>query len=188
MFLSDKWYDDDTKILFHGSQCGTIFQLEPHISLEFKKRVYATDDLKYALVRAGRQLDLIREEYYGIDKPMEIAECYPGAFDQQFNCKGYIYILNAEDFKRDPETGEYYSEEPVTPLDRMDVDNIWFKMMQIDIMKKIDHGTKEYDIHDYYDEEYWKTVRGGLEGFLMRKHENKQKMLELRQIMLDNEC
>ena len=69
------------KYLMHGSNCGTITVLEPRISLELTKHVYATDDYRYALVRAGKQLDLIREEYYGHDKPIELAECYPNAFE-----------------------------------------------------------------------------------------------------------
>ena len=46
------------KYLFHGSQCGTITVLEPRISVGFNKPlVYATDDYRYALVRAGKQED-----------------------------------------------------------------------------------------------------------------------------------
>ena len=170
MILGEKEYPEDVKFLYHGSQNGQIFTLEPRLSLEFKELVYATDDLKYALVRAGRQLDVIREEYHGSDKPMELAECSPKAFDKQFNCKGYIYFLLPKDFKKNPDTGEYYSEKPVTPIYRLDINNIWFRML---VMKMEEDA---YDLHYYYDEDYWKNVRGGLEGFLERKLENKKKL------------
>ena len=161
------------KYLFHGSNCGTITVLEPRISLEFKKHVYATDNFFYALVRAGKQLDLIREEYYGIDKPFELAECYPNAFKQQFNCKGYIYLLDPKDFYQDLVTLEYKSDEPVIPVDRIDIENIW------DYIRKL--GEYVYDLYWYDDEEYWWNVRGGREGFLKRKLERKEQLKNLLQ-------
>lgn len=160
--------------LFHGSNNGTITKLEPRISLEFTKHVYATDNFMYALVRAGKQLDLIREEYYGIDKPFELAECYPNAFEQMFSCKGYVYLLDPKDFYQDPKTLEYKSDEEVIPVDRIDIPNIW------DLMRRMNVDNYFYSLHWHDDEEYWKEVRGGREGFLKRKLENKQKMNELR--------
>ena len=160
------------KYLFHGSNTGNISVLKPHISLEFKSLVYATSDWKYALVRAGKQLDLIREEYYGPDKPFELAECYPGAFKQMFDCPGYIYLLADDDFIRN-ENGEYVSEKEVIPLGCVRIDNIWSEMMRL-------KGYWDYEFVWDGDEEYWKGVRGGREGFLKRKRANKQKMLELR--------
>ena len=159
------------KYLFHGTQVSGITELKPSISLEFESFVYATDDIVYALVRAGKQLDQIREEYQGKDQPFEIAECYPNAFEHQFDCKGYIYLLNPEDFEYNPETGEYRSRKPVKPIDCLRISNIWDEMMRReDRYKFVWDG----------DQEYWKGVRGGREGFLERKLANKQKMLEMR--------
>ena len=157
--------------LYHGSNCGTIKVLEPRISLEYKKLVYATDDIYYALVRAGKQLDLIREEYHGRYKNFELAECYPNAFKRMFECKGYLYVLNPEDFYQDPETLEYKSEKPVVPIERIDIQDIWYWMHRL--------GDRAYDFHYYGDDTYWETVRGGLNGFLERKKRNKQKMNEM---------
>lgn len=161
------------KYLFHGTQVGNIKELKPNVSLEFVSMVYATEDLAYALIRAGRQFDEIREEYEGINKPFEIAECYPDAFKHQFNCGGYIYLLNSEDFEYNPETTEWRSSKPVKPIDSMRIDDIW------SLMQKISHRYKfVYD----GDEKYWKGVRGGREGFLKRKLANKQKMLAMRRV------
>lgn len=159
------------KYLFHGTQVGGIKELKPMISLEYVSMVYATDDIAYALVRAGKQLDEIREEYYGKDKPFEIAECYPDAFKHQFDCSGYIYLLNPKDFEYNPETTEYRSRKPVKPVGVIAIENIWHEMQNIDSCYKFIYNG---------DEEYWKNVRGGREGYLKRKHDAKQKMLEMR--------
>lgn len=130
--------------LFHGSNTSGTKVLEPRISLEFKKLVYATDDLAYALVRAGRQLDVIREEYQGKGKPIELTERYPNAFEQMFNCSGYVYLLDRDDFTRNPETGEYISTEPVRVQGCIPVDNVLRAMWSM---------KDSYDFHWYYDVE-----------------------------------
>ena len=159
------------KYLFHGTQVGGIKELKPMISLEYVSMVYATEDFAYALVRAGKQLDEIREEYYGLDKPFEIAECYPDAFKHQFNCDGYVYLLNFEDFEYNPETTEYRSSKPVKPVGVIHIQNLLSEMQSnADRFKFVNDG----------DVEYWKTVRGGREGYLKRKHDAKQKMLNMR--------
>ena len=154
------------KYLFHGTQVGGIDILKPSISLEFVSAVYATEDIAYALVRAGKQLDMIREEYYGSDQPFELAEIYPESFKKQFDCSGYIYLLNSEDFGYNPETTEYRSYQPVKPVGVMRIDNIWNYMANIaDRYRFVFDGNGEY----------WKHVRGGRDGYLKRKLENKQK-------------
>ena len=160
------------KFLYHGTQVGGITELKPSISLEFASFVYATDDIVYALVRAGKQLDQIREEYYGKEKKFEIAECYPDAFKHQFDCEGYIYLLDPDDFELNPETGEYRSRKAVKPVDVICINNIlgYMTIAYPDRFKFVYDG----------DEEYWKNVRGGREGFLQRKLANKQKMLAMR--------
>lgn len=159
------------KILFHGTQVGGIKLLKPNVSLEFVSRVYATEDIAYAYVRAGKQLDEIREEYYGSSEPFELAECYPDAFKHQFNCGGYIYLLNSEDFDYNPLTTEWTSDKAVKPIGCVHIENIWHDMTKIlDRYRLIFDG----------NEEYWTTIRGGREGYLQRKLANKQKMLEMR--------
>lgn len=161
-----------TKFLYHGTQVSGITELKPSISLEFESFVYATDDIAYALVRAGKQLDQIREEYSGKDQPFEIAECYPEAFKHQFDCEGYIYVFDSKDFELNTETGEYRSRKPVKPIDCWRISNIWEAMM-------LQRPWRFRFVYDG-DKDYWVKVRGGREGFLERKLRNKQKMLEMR--------
>lgn len=160
------------KYLFHGSQVGGINILKPHVSLEFVSMVYATSDIAYALVRAGKQLDKIREEYEGLDKPFEIAEIYPESFKDQFDCEGYIYMLDPKDFEYNPETTEFRSEKPVKPVKVIHIDNIWEEMQKI---------KERYSFVYDGNEEYWNSVRGGKEGYIKRKLESKRKMLQMRE-------
>lgn len=157
--------------LFHGTQVSGIDFLKPMISLEYVPMVYATDNYAYALVRAGKQLDRIREEYYGLGKPFEIAECYPNAFKDQFDCCGYVYVLNSEDFDYNPETTEWRSSKLVKPVRVMHINNIWDEMQKY---------KNDYEFIYDGNEEYWSKVRGGKDGYLDRKRKAKQKMLELR--------
>ena len=159
--------------LYHGTQVPGIDFLKPMISLEYEPYVYATDDVAYALVRAGKQLDQIREEYYGKNEPFEIAECYPDAFKHQFDCEGYIYVLDQNDFELNPDTGEYRSRKSVKPVDVWRINNIleYMEFVYPDRFKLVFNG----------DEEYWSKVRGGRDGYLERKRKAKRKMLELRE-------
>ena len=157
------------KHLFHGTQIGNIKEFEPRISLDLtNKYVYATDDYAYALVRAGKQLDLIREEYYGFEKPFELAECYPHSIGRMFDCSGYIYLFNPDDFE--DHVYEFVSDKPVKPIDCIFIENIWMEMLK---------NASRYEIIWHGNEEYWKGVRGGREGFLKRKLETKRKLNEL---------
>lgn len=160
------------KYLFHGTQNLFLenMRLEPRTSVGFNKPcVYATDDFRYALVRAGKQEDLIREEYYGKERPFELAECFSNAFKDMFDCRGCIYLLDPDDFE-DHEY-EFTSSKPVVPVDMIVIPNIW------DYMRRINIDRDWYDLHWYDDEEYWKQVRGGREGFIVRK--------QLRKMLLE---
>ena len=156
--------------LYHGSSTSGIQELEPRVSLEYKKLVYATPDFRYALVRAGRQIDMIREEYYALDEPFELAECYPDAFKKMFSCTGYIYLLDPKDFVKSNDL-EYVSEKPVKPIKVLTIDNIWSEML---------HHKEWYKFVPYYDADFWNTVRGGLDGYLARKRAAKKKMMEMQ--------
>lgn len=163
-------------MLYHGSSTYGLKMLVPHVSLELKKRLYATEDFKYALVRAGRQLDLIREEYRGIDSPFELCECYPNAFEQMFNCAGTVYILSKEGFRINPDDpDEWITEEDICPVGYTIYRSILTEIKRLadqGEFKLVYYGTPEWD-------EYWTHVRGGLGGFLKRKLERKQKVIEM---------
>lgn len=145
--------------LFHGS--NKLFPiLDPSKCYDEPKLAYATDKFSYALVRAGNQGIYIREDYHGLNKPMELAELFPNAFLDMFECRGYIYLLDPKDFIKVGD--EYVTDKPVIPVDLIVIDDVWFWMRNA-------VPDEAYDFYFYDDSIYWSKVRGGREGYLARK-------------------
>ena len=159
-------------MLYHGSNCLITNGLEPRVSFDYKKLVYATDDYFYALVRAGKfnmEKFTCKEDYEGKDKPFRLIELMPGTFKEVFDVEGYIYEVDDDSFKSNGPL-EYVSEQRVDICKVIKIDNVWDE-----ILKHAEH----YELIFYgEDEEYWKTVRGGKEGYLERRAKRIQKMKE----------
>ena len=160
-------------MLYHGSKYFIEDELEPRLSFACKKLVYATDNYFYALVRAGNfdmTKSLIREDYNGVNKPYQLVEVVPGAFGEVFNCKGYIYEVDDRTFVNSIDINEFVSESNVKIKKRIVIENVYEE-----ILKNIEH----YELIFYENsEEFWKTVRGGREGYLDRRAKRLQKMKE----------
>lgn len=160
-------------MLYHGSKYFIEGELEPRISFACQKLVYATDNYFYALVRAGNfdmTKSLIREDYKGTDKPYQLVEIVPGAFEEVFNRKGYIYEVDDRSFIGSPDVNEFVSENNVKIENCIVIENVYEE-----ILKNIEH----YELISYDNsEEFWKTVRGGKEGYLDRRSKRLQKMKE----------
>jgi hypothetical protein len=151
-------------MLYHGSKYFIKDELEPRMSFACKKLVYATDNYFYALVRAGKfdmTKALIREDYKGPDRPYQLVEVVPGAFEEVFNCKGYIYEVDERSFISSPDVSEFISEHNVKVERCIVIENVYEELL-----KNIEH----YELVPYENsEEIWKTVRGGREGYLERR-------------------
>lgn len=160
-------------MLYHGSKYFIEDELEPRLSFDCKKFVYATDDYFYALVRAGNfdvTKALIKEGYNGADKPYQLVEVVPGAFEEVFNGKGYIYEVDERLFVSGNEINEFVSESDVNIENVIVIENVYEE-----ILKNAEH----YELISYDDaEEFWKTVRGGREGYLERRAQRLQRMKE----------
>lgn len=160
-------------MLYHGSKYFIEGELEPRISFACKRLVYATDNYFYALVRSGNfdvTKSLIREDYNGADKPYQLVEVVPGAFEEVFNCKGYIYEVDGRSFVSSGDINEFVSESNVTIESCTVIENVYEE-----ILKNAEH----YELISYDDaEEFWKTVRGGREGYLDRRAKRLKKMKE----------
>lgn len=148
-------------MLYHGSKHDIKSYLEPRQSYESEFRVYATDDIFYALIRCGNfdiTKCLIREDYD--DNLRSLAEVVPGAFKQVFDGPGYIYELDESDFTHNRYT-EYISDKPVMYKNKIHIENVW---------KEILKHQGEYELVFYEDSDaYWEKVRGGRQGYLDRK-------------------
>lgn len=161
-------------MLYHGSKYFIKDELEPRVSFAYRKLVYATDNYFYALVRAGNfdmTKFLIREDYNGADKPYQLVEIVPGAFEEVFNSRGYIYEVDDRTFISSGDVNEFVSEVNVKIKNCIVIENVYEE-----ILKNSEH----YELISYENsEEIWKTVRGGKEGYLERKAKRIQKIKEV---------
>ena len=160
-------------MLYHGSKYYIKEELEPRMSFAYKKLVYATDDYFYALVRAGNfdiTKALVREDYKGAGKPYQLVEIVPGAFEELFNCKGYIYEVDDRLFISSEDVNEFVSEAKVKIENCIVVENVYEEMLK---------HSERYELISYENsDEFWKTVRGGKEGYLERKAKRVHKILQ----------
>lgn len=82
-------------MLWHGSNTFIEGQLIPHKSFHYEPLVYATADLYYALVRAGKfdtNKFLLKEDYDG--DSYTLIELKENAIEEVFDTDGYIYAVN----------------------------------------------------------------------------------------------
>jgi hypothetical protein len=158
--------------LYHGSNKYIENELIPHKSFHYEPLVYATSDLRYALVRAGK-FDInkltFKEDYDGMI--ITLIELVPNAFEEVFDTDGYIYEVDDSTFERtdDLMPNEYICHENCPIIKTIRIRNIGEEIEQmmypyIQIIKYED------------SEDYWKTVRGGREGYLQRRRERVEKL------------
>lgn len=160
-------------MLYHGSKHLIKNELEPRLSFACKKLVYATNDYFYALVRAGNfdmSKFLIREDYNGTDKPYQLVEVVPGAFDEVFNHRGYIYEIDEQSFVSSDDINEFVSDISVSIKNTIVIENVYEELLK---------NAEHYELISYGDaEKVWKTVRGGKEGYLERRRKRLLKIKE----------
>lgn len=160
--------------LWHGSNQYIEGQLIPHKSFHYEPYVYATADIYYALVRAGKfniNEPLLKEEYDG--NAYTLIELSENAIENIFNTEGYIYVVDKEKFThtKDCMCNEFISTEPCNIIDTLHIGNI------LDTMKYYNNFYKFIRYGSDEEKEYWNTVRGGKEGYLQRRKERIQKLI-----------
>ena len=160
--------------LYHGSNKYIENQLTPHKSFHYEPLVYATSDYYYALVRAGR-FDVnkltFKEDYDGVT--YTLVELVPNAFEEVFDTDGYIYEVDNKSLYHTDNlmVNEYISHQPCLIIKTIHIENVGqeikMRFPHINIIK--------YEESD----DYWKTVRGGKEGYLQRRKERVEKLKSL---------
>ena len=156
--------------LYHGSNKYIENELTPHKSFHYKPLVYATTDFNYALLRAGKfslEKIMLKEDYNG--QVITLIELYPGALIDALDTKGYVYIVDDKNFQHTNECmeNEYVNSEVVTIVQAYGISNV---------LKEIIHNPC-FKLILYKDsDEYFKTVRGGREGYLQRRKERVEKL------------
>ena len=157
--------------LYHGSNTYIENELTPHKSFHYEPLVYATSDARYALVRAGK-FDVnkftFKEDYDGVT--YTLIELVPNAFEETFNTDGYVYEVDDTSFiqTNDLMPNEYISHNNCSIIRTFRVRNVGEEIKLLYPYIKI----IKYEEAD----EYWKTVRGGKEGYLQRRKERIEKL------------
>ena len=160
-------------MLWHGSSAYIEGQLVPHKSFHYEPYVYATSDPYYALVRAGKfDVDkfLLKEDYDG--NTYTLIELEEGAIEKVFDTDGYVYVVDEQMFSHSDHCmpNEFISTESCNIIDTLHIENILDNMkFHHYCYKFIRYGSEE-------EKEYWKTVRGGKEGYLQRRKERIEKL------------
>lgn len=157
--------------LYHGSNKYIENELIPHKSFHYEPLVYATTDYYYALVRAGK-FDVnkltFKEDYDGVTSTL--IELVPNAFEEVFNTDGYIYEVDNKSlyYTDNLMDNEYISHQPCRIIKTIHIENVGqeikMRFPHINIVKYEEVG------------DYWKTVRGGREGYLQRRKERVEKL------------
>ena len=158
--------------LYHGSNKYIENELTPHKSFHYEPLVYATSDIRYALVRAGK-FDVnkltFKEDYDGAT--FTLIELVPNAFEEVFNTDGYVYEVDDSLFIQTDELmpNEYISHDNCRIIETIRIRNVG---EEIKLMYPYIQIIRYEEANDY-----WKTVRGGREGYLQRRRERVEKLL-----------
>lgn len=159
--------------LYHGSNKYIENELIPHKSFHYKPLVYATSDYYYALVRAGKfdvNKCLFKEDYDGVTHTL--VELIPNAFEEAFNTDGYIYEVDDRTFVY---ISDLMSNEYISYDNCIIIKTTYIKNVGEEIKLRFPHiQIVKYEESD----EYWKTVRGGKEGYLQRRKERVDKLIQ----------
>lgn len=156
--------------LFHGSNTYIENTLVPHKSFHYKPYVYATTDFNYALLRAGRfspEKCMLKEDYDG--ETITLIELYEGAFVDALSTEGYIYVIDGSNFIHtdDCMVGEYISTANCPIEEKIIIHNVAIAIF----------NNPRFRLIYYKDsDEYFKTVRGGRDGYLQRRKDRVEKL------------
>lgn len=154
---------------YHGSSSLILDYIKPHLSFHLSSLTYLTTDYYYALVRCGKfEIDkfLIKEDYH--PNNYTLVELEKDAFIKTFNSMGYIYTV---------EDGRYIHNESFmlneyascAPCEIQEVDII------PNVFEAILSNSNKYNLISYQESnDYWKTIRGGKEGYLKRREQRVQ--------------
>ena len=158
--------------LFHGSNTYIKDTLVPHKSFHYQPYVYATTDFNYALLRAGKfspEKIMLKEDYNG--KTITLIELYQGAFTDALSTEGYIYVVDGKGFVHtdDCMCGEYISTMDCPIEEKIIIHNVLMAIL----------NNAQFKLIYYKDsDEYFKSVRGGREGYLERRKERVERLTQ----------
>ena len=159
--------------LYHGSNTYIKDTIAPHISFHYKPYVYATTDYNYALLRAGKfspEKLMLKEDYDG--QIITLIELYEGAFIDALFTEGYVYVVDSYGFEHtdDCRYREYINTKWC---------NIEHTFVIGNVLKEIVDNPHFKLIYYKDSDEYFKSIRGGKDGYLQRRKERIEKLKTL---------
>ena len=121
--------------VFHGSSTPNLKVLKPNKSTHMKEWIYATPSKAIATIFLSK---MGNDLYYslsgnGIEYPVELVERGPLMFKKIFDCDGYIYKLDASNFKRGMTTwsAEVVSDREEKVIDCEYVENVYNELLKL---------------------------------------------------------
>lgn len=122
--------------LYHGSY-SKLDVIMPRVSTHGKSWVYATADHDFALCYAGKQWNDFNINQCYFNGQLTMTEIEKGAFKKYFDCPGYIYSFDGDNFKS-LNRHEFVSDKPVY----VDEDSVEYIPNVLDALKS--SGVKLY--------------------------------------------
>ena len=127
--------------VYHGSRVPNLKVISKHKSTHMKEWVYACHSKAIATIFLSKQGNDLFYSLSGDGKnyPVILVERKPDMFKKIFNCSGYIYKLDASNFKEN-ETGwsaELVSESDEKVLTSEYIENVYEELIKLDkVIKK----------------------------------------------------
>lgn len=122
--------------VYHGSNIPNLKVIKRNTSTHMKNWVYATPSKAIATIFLS---SIGGDLYYrlsgnGIDQSIELVERKEGMFKEIFNCDGYIYKLNSQNFKSGLTgwSGEIVSEQDEEVLSCEYIENVYDELLKLD--------------------------------------------------------
>ena len=123
------------KYVYHGSSIANLKIIKTNESTHMKKWVYACSSKAISTIFLS---PLGNDLYYslsgdGINYPVELVERKSGMFKEIFNCSGYIYKLDASNFKSG-QTGwssEVVSDKDEDVLEVEYIENVYDELIKL---------------------------------------------------------
>ena len=127
--------------VYHGSSIPNLKYIEPNQGTHMKKWVYATPSKAIATIfLSSKGSDLFYSlSGNGIEYPIELVERKASMFKSIFNCDGYIYKLDASNFKSGLTgwSAEVVSDKEEKVLECEYIENVYDELIKLNKEEKI---------------------------------------------------
>ncbi len=121
--------------VYHGSSIGNLKVIKRNKSTHLKEWVYATPSIAVSMIFLS---PLGNDLYYylsgdGINYPIELVERKQGMFEKIFNCSGFVYKLNASNFKsgKTEWSAEVVSDKDELVVSYEYIENVYEKLQEL---------------------------------------------------------